>query len=99
MFFEEQPISIKSCIIDIAYDYTKKRHVFRLITFNGSEYLFQADRHEEMLKWIQAIQENNNPDEDVRAARRKQDEALVRVSNACLAEKYALVLLLRGTGK
>ena len=63
---EEQPISIKSCLVDIANNYTKRRHVFRLTTFNGSEYLFQADSHEEMLRWIEAVQENNNPDQDVR---------------------------------
>ena len=62
---EEQPISIKSCIVDIAYDYTKKKHVFRLTTYNGSEFLFQADERETMLDWIKAIQCNSNPDGDV----------------------------------
>jgi len=62
--FEDQPISIKSSIIDIAYDYTKKKNVFRLTTYNGSEYLFQAEDNESMLQWIRVIQENNNPDED-----------------------------------
>ncbi len=63
---EEQPISVKSCIVDIAYDYTKKKHVFRLTTYNGSEFLFQADDHDTMLEWIKAIQCNSNPDADVR---------------------------------
>ncbi|XP_069112527.1 rho GTPase-activating protein 23-like isoform X2 [Argopecten irradians] len=62
--FEDQPVSIKSSIVDIAYDYTKKKNVFRLKTFNGSEYLFQADEHDSMLSWIHAIQENNDPDSD-----------------------------------
>ena len=39
---DDQPISIKSSIVDIAHDYTKRKNVFRLITFNGSEYLFQV---------------------------------------------------------
>lgn len=62
--FDEQPISVKSAFVDIAYDYTKKRNVFRLKTYNGSEYLFQADDHETMLSWIEAVQKNNNPDLD-----------------------------------
>ncbi len=62
---DEQPISIKSAIVDIAYDYTKRRNVFRLTTYNGSEYLLQADDHETMMEWIRAIQTNNNPDQDV----------------------------------
>ena len=62
---EDQPISIKASIADIAYDYTKKKNVFRLTTYNGSEYLFQADDHDVMLQWIRVIQENSNPDDDV----------------------------------
>ncbi|XP_023932057.1 rho GTPase-activating protein 21 isoform X1 [Lingula anatina] len=61
---EEQPISIKSSLVDIAYDYTKKKHVFRLTTYNGSEYLFQVEDHDTMMDWIQKIQEHNDPDND-----------------------------------
>ena len=63
--FDEQPISVKAAFVDIAYDYTKKRNVFRLKTYNGSEYLFQTDDPETMLSWIEAVQKNNNPDLDV----------------------------------
>ncbi|KAK3588177.1 hypothetical protein CHS0354_012242 [Potamilus streckersoni] len=62
--YDEQPISIKSSIVDIAHSYTKKKNVFRLKTYNGSEYLFQADDHDTMLSWIDAIKRNNNPDSD-----------------------------------
>lgn len=61
---DEQPISIKSSIVDIAHDYTKRKNVFRLTTFNGSEFLFQSDDHDSMMSWIAALQANNNPDED-----------------------------------
>ncbi|XP_033097696.1 rho GTPase-activating protein 21-like isoform X2 [Anneissia japonica] len=61
---EEQPISIKSAIVDIAYDYTKKKNVFRLCTYNDSEYLIQVADTSTMLAWITAIQANNNPDDD-----------------------------------
>ncbi|XP_071958724.1 rho GTPase-activating protein 23-like isoform X2 [Antedon mediterranea] len=61
---EERPISIKSAIVDIAYDYTKKKNVFRLCTYNDSEYLIQVADTSTMLAWISAIQANNNPDDD-----------------------------------
>jgi len=63
--YDEQPISIKSCIVDIAHSYTKRKNVFRVKTYNGSEYLLQAEDADDMLAWIAAIKENNNPDLDV----------------------------------
>ncbi|KAH3894315.1 hypothetical protein DPMN_018471 [Dreissena polymorpha] len=63
--YEEQPISVKSCIVDIAHSYTKRKNVFRLKTYNGSEYLLQADDQMDMLVWIRHISANNNPDLDV----------------------------------
>lgn len=39
---DEKPISIKSCIVDIAYDYRKRENVFKLTTYNGLQYLFQV---------------------------------------------------------
>ncbi|XP_052258523.1 uncharacterized protein LOC127863158 isoform X3 [Dreissena polymorpha] len=62
--YEEQPISVKSCIVDIAHSYTKRKNVFRLKTYNGSEYLLQADDQMDMLVWIRHISANNNPDLD-----------------------------------
>ena len=64
--YDEQPISVKASIVDIAHGYTKKKNVFRLQTYNMSEYLFQAEDQETMLSWIEAIKRNNNPDKDVR---------------------------------
>lgn len=63
--YDEQPISIKSCIVDIAHSYTKRKNVFRVKTYNGSEYLFQAEDHDEMIAWIDKIKMNNDPDSDV----------------------------------
>ncbi|XP_076460407.1 rho GTPase-activating protein 21-A-like [Babylonia areolata] len=63
--FEEPPISIKSCLVDIAHDYSRKRkHVFRLTTYSESVYLLQAEDKGTMMYWIQAIKTNNNPDHD-----------------------------------
>ena len=58
-------MSIKSSVVDIAHSYTKKKNVFRLSTYNGSEYLLQADDQHTMMSWIQVIQSHNNPDADV----------------------------------
>ena len=44
-------MSIKAAMVDIAYDYTKKRNVFRLGTFSGSEYLIQVS-----IKWLKRLQ-------------------------------------------
>ncbi|XP_048407090.2 rho GTPase-activating protein 21-like isoform X1 [Stegostoma tigrinum] len=60
---EEQPISIKACLIDISYSDTKRKHVFRLTT-SECEYLFQAEDRENMLAWIKSIQENSNLDDE-----------------------------------
>ncbi|KAK2165652.1 hypothetical protein LSH36_47g05017 [Paralvinella palmiformis] len=95
--FEDQPISIKSSIVDIAYDYTKKKNVFRLTTYNGSEYLFQADDHDAMLQWIRMIQDNNNPEEDkqgvassdliIRKAVQQQESTSVNRNSPQVAQK------------
>ncbi|XP_066303239.1 rho GTPase-activating protein 23-like isoform X2 [Branchiostoma lanceolatum] len=64
---DEHPISIKGSIPDIAYDYTKRKNVFRLLTHstvNCVEYLFQAENHDDMLSWISAIQNNSGQDDE-----------------------------------
>ncbi|XP_022079935.1 rho GTPase-activating protein 21-like isoform X2 [Acanthaster planci] len=61
---EDNPISIKASMVDIAYDYTKKKNVFRLSTSTGSEYLIQVSDTETMLAWITAIQANLTPGGD-----------------------------------
>ncbi|XP_027030237.1 spectrin beta chain, non-erythrocytic 1-like isoform X2 [Tachysurus fulvidraco] len=51
----EVPISLKESTCEIALDYKKKKHVFKLKVSNGNEYLFQAKDDEEMNSWIQVI--------------------------------------------
>ncbi len=55
------PINLKNSIIDIAYDYTKRKNVFKINTFSNSEYLFQTIDYESMIEWIRAMQENSTP--------------------------------------
>ncbi|MCJ8749136.1 hypothetical protein PDJAM_G00172900 [Pangasius djambal] len=51
----EVPISLKESTCEVALDYKKKKHVFKLKISNGNEYLFQAKDDEEMNSWIQAV--------------------------------------------
>ncbi|XP_025093791.1 uncharacterized protein LOC112563732 isoform X4 [Pomacea canaliculata] len=63
--FEEPPVSIKSCLVEIVHDYSRKRkNVFRLTTYTESVYLLQAEDKGTMMSWIQAIKTNNSPDHD-----------------------------------
>ncbi|NWR72735.1 SPTB2 protein, partial [Centropus bengalensis] len=54
-YHNEIPVSLKDAICEIAVDYKKKKHVFKLRLTDGNEYLFQAKDDEEMNTWIQAI--------------------------------------------
>lgn len=53
------PVCIGSCLVDISYSDTKRRHVFRLTTADFCEYLFQAEDRDDMLGWVRAIRENS----------------------------------------
>ncbi|CAL1528463.1 unnamed protein product [Lymnaea stagnalis] len=62
-FPEDQHIPIKSCMVEPARDYAKKKkHVFRMTTYNECEYLFQTEDRGTMLSWIQAIKSINEPE-------------------------------------
>ncbi|KAL4640816.1 spectrin beta chain, non-erythrocytic 1-like [Arapaima gigas] len=54
-YHNEIPISLKDAVCEVALDYKKKKHVFKLRITDGNEYLFQAKDDEEMNTWIQAI--------------------------------------------
>uniref|UniRef100_A0A665T1P1 Spectrin beta chain n=1 Tax=Echeneis naucrates TaxID=173247 RepID=A0A665T1P1_ECHNA len=54
-YHNEVPISLREATCDVASDYKKKKHVFKLRVTDGNEYLFQAKDEEEMSTWIQAI--------------------------------------------
>ncbi|KAI1896425.1 hypothetical protein AGOR_G00094640 [Albula goreensis] len=61
---DEQPISIRGCLVDIAYSETKRKHVLRLTTQDFCEYLLQAEDREDMLGWIKVIRENSKTDSE-----------------------------------
>ncbi|XP_051904312.1 rho GTPase-activating protein 23 isoform X5 [Hippocampus zosterae] len=61
---DEQPISIRGCLVDIAYSETKRKHALRLTTQDFCEYLLQAEGQDQMLDWIQVIRENSKTDSE-----------------------------------
>jgi len=46
------PVSIRAATVAAATDYTKKRHVFRLITSDTAEYLLAAETEAAMRDWV-----------------------------------------------
>ncbi|XP_041829751.1 rho GTPase-activating protein 23-like isoform X4 [Melanotaenia boesemani] len=61
---ELPPISIRGCLIDIAYSETKRKHTLRLTTQDFCEYLLQTEDREDMLAWIRVIRENSKTDNE-----------------------------------
>lgn len=61
---EHIPISVRGCLVDIAYSETKRKHVLRLTTQDFCEYLLQAESREDMLSWIKAIRDNSKSDSE-----------------------------------
>ncbi|XP_077975326.1 spectrin beta chain, non-erythrocytic 1-like isoform X4 [Styela clava] len=56
LFHGESPVDLKDAKCDVASDYKKKKHVFRLKLPTGLEYLFQAKDDNEMQNWISRLQ-------------------------------------------
>uniref|UniRef100_A0A672GRS1 Rho GTPase activating protein 23 n=1 Tax=Salarias fasciatus TaxID=181472 RepID=A0A672GRS1_SALFA len=61
---EHPPISIRGCLVDIAYSETKRKHALRLTTQDFCEYLLQAEDRDDMLAWIRVIRENSKTDNE-----------------------------------
>ncbi|XP_049597649.1 spectrin family protein isoform X1 [Syngnathus scovelli] len=51
----EVPISLGEAVCEIAHDYKKRKHVFKLRLGDGKEFLFQAKDESEMSAWIRSI--------------------------------------------
>uniref|UniRef100_A0A8D0D0D3 Spectrin beta chain n=1 Tax=Sander lucioperca TaxID=283035 RepID=A0A8D0D0D3_SANLU len=54
-YHSEIPVTLKDAVCEVALDYKKKKHVFKLKITDGNEYLFQAKDDEEMNMWISTI--------------------------------------------
>uniref|UniRef100_A0A8C9W250 Rho GTPase activating protein 23 n=1 Tax=Scleropages formosus TaxID=113540 RepID=A0A8C9W250_SCLFO len=61
---DEQSISIRGCLVDIAYSETRRKHALRLTTQDFCEYLLQAEDREDMLGWIKVIRESSKTDSE-----------------------------------
>ncbi|XP_055496760.1 spectrin beta chain, non-erythrocytic 1-like isoform X1 [Leucoraja erinacea] len=61
----DDPLNLKNAICEVAADYKKKKHVFKLRLNNGNEYLFHCKDEEELHNWIHnlniAIAEHGKP--------------------------------------
>ncbi|XP_051791286.1 spectrin family protein isoform X2 [Erpetoichthys calabaricus] len=55
MYHNELPISLTEATCEVAHDYKKRKHVFKLRLNDGKEYLFQAKDDVEMNAWIQSV--------------------------------------------
>uniref|UniRef100_A0AAY5KRR1 Spectrin beta chain n=1 Tax=Esox lucius TaxID=8010 RepID=A0AAY5KRR1_ESOLU len=51
----EVPISLGEAACEVAHDYKKRKHVFKLRLGDGKEFLFQAKDEPEMALWIRSI--------------------------------------------
>ncbi|CAF1498262.1 unnamed protein product, partial [Rotaria sordida] len=56
--YDSFPISLHNADVELANDYIKKPRVFKLITSNQSEFLFQAPDLQSLAEWLDAIKDN-----------------------------------------
>ncbi|KAK3520187.1 hypothetical protein QTP70_017930, partial [Hemibagrus guttatus] len=61
---DEQPISLRGCLVDIAYSETKRKNALRLTAQDFCEYLLQAEDRDDMLEWIRVIRESSKTDSE-----------------------------------
>ncbi|XP_027827729.2 spectrin beta chain, erythrocytic isoform X2 [Ovis aries] len=62
----EEPLTLRHAICEIAANYKKKKHVFKLRLSNGSEWLFHGKDEEEMLSWLQGVSTAINESQSIR---------------------------------
>ncbi|KAJ2951562.1 hypothetical protein O0L34_g13711 [Tuta absoluta] len=51
----EPALDLTGAVVEVAANYTKKKHVFRLRLASGAEFLFQAHDDPEMAQWLEAL--------------------------------------------
>ncbi|XP_026313733.1 spectrin beta chain isoform X3 [Hyposmocoma kahamanoa] len=51
----ETPLDLNGAVVEVAANYTKKKHVFRLRLASGAEFLLQAHDEAEMAWWLDAL--------------------------------------------
>merc|ERR1712106_214643 len=63
-FRSELPVDLIGGTAEVAADYTKKKHVFRLRLANGGDYLFQAGDDDQMNVWVNSINQQAHVPEE-----------------------------------
>jgi len=61
-FRGEAAVDLINGTAEVAADYTKKKHVFRLRLANGGDYLFQAQDEEQLNLWVNGINQQAQPE-------------------------------------
>ncbi|XP_046599297.1 spectrin beta chain isoform X3 [Neodiprion lecontei] len=51
----EPPLDLRGASVQVASEYTKKKHVFRVKSQSGADFLFQAKDDAEMLEWVSVL--------------------------------------------
>ncbi|XP_062529701.1 spectrin beta chain isoform X2 [Bombyx mori] len=51
----ESPLDLNGAVVEVAANYTKKKHVFRLRLSSGAEFLLQAHDEAEMSWWLESL--------------------------------------------
>ncbi|GBP22286.1 Spectrin beta chain [Eumeta japonica] len=51
----ETPLDLTGAVVEVAANYTKKKHVFRLRLASGAEFLLQAHDDADMNRWLEAL--------------------------------------------
>eukprot|EP00071_Canis_lupus_P007276 XP_005623261.1 spectrin beta chain, erythrocytic isoform X1 [Canis lupus familiaris] len=83
----EEPLALRHAICEIAANYKKKKHVFKLRLSNGSEWLFHGKDEEEMLSWLQGVSTAINESQSIRVKAQSLPLPSVAGPDASLGKK------------
>ncbi|XP_004371008.1 spectrin beta chain, erythrocytic [Trichechus manatus latirostris] len=83
----EEPLVLRHAICEIAANYKKKKHVFKLRLSNGSEWLFHGKDEEEMLSWLQGVSTAINESQSIRIKAQSLPLPSIASTDASLGKK------------
>jgi len=81
------PINLQNAEVELANDYIKKPRVFKLITSNQSEFLFQAPDLQSLAEWLDVINEHcisSQSEQDNQELMSNKKEKSIRKSSSLL---------------
>ncbi|XP_004698710.1 spectrin beta chain, erythrocytic isoform X1 [Echinops telfairi] len=83
----EEPLALRHAICEVAANYKKKKHVFKLRLSNGSEWLFHGKDEEEMLSWLQGVSTAINESQSIRIKAQSLPLPSIAGTDATLGKK------------